>query len=104
MLLAAGLVGLLVALGCSAAVVFPRLHRRAAQRTDDGLYFGELAGWTASALASRLMTMTGTERLDGLSRQLVATSRIAWGKHRLLQASLIVTAPSAVLLTLGALL
>jgi hypothetical protein len=72
----------------SVLVVFPQLRGRATRReySNDVVYFGHLRLWDPQRLAARLAEDSG--ELDGLSRQLVRMSKIAWRKHVWLQWSL----------------
>ncbi|MFC0624745.1 Pycsar system effector family protein [Kribbella deserti] len=79
---------LLAALVLAVAAVLPILHnrKRGAAVPGDYLYFGSLRRTTAAELADRL---THEDAMTGLCAQTITLSRLAWAKHRLLQASLI---------------
>lgn len=79
---------LLAALVLAVAVVLPILRNRhtKAARPGDYLYFGSLRRTTPTELADRL---TSEDAVTGLCAQTITLSRLAWIKHRLLQASLI---------------
>lgn len=87
---------LLAALALAGAAVYPRLTRRAAGHGRDGVYWGEIAlTWTPEALAQHLARQDPAQRLETLTRQLVAVAKVSWRKHRLLQASLLVSLAAA---------
>lgn len=80
---------LFLALGVIAAVmaVIPQIRSR---RTivdwqNNIIYFGHLRHWNPNDLAEKLLNV---DPITMLARQNVAMSKIAWRKHRLLQASL----------------
>ncbi|MFL0358592.1 Pycsar system effector family protein [Curtobacterium flaccumfaciens] len=81
-----GMVMLGVAVVVASLVVAPRIRTRksAAPTSSDFIYFGHLKDWSASDLKNALLTGSP---LEGLSSQLVVVSKIAWRKHRLVQAS-----------------
>jgi hypothetical protein len=88
----------------AAFVVMPRLHSRRARQewADNYIYFGHLRHWKANDLRSKLRTVDREEQLASLSVQLVAGSRIAWRKHRLLQVSMYCIVIGVVLVALAA--
>jgi hypothetical protein len=71
----------------AALVVAPRLNRRQSKRIwrDHFVYFGHLRHWQPKDLKKRLENLDADKELEVLSLQLVATSKIAWFKHSLLQ-------------------
>lgn len=75
----------------AALVVLPRLNRRKTKRhwKDNFVYFGHLRHWDPVKLKARLQQLTEDDELQVLSNQLIATSRIAWYKHGLLQAAMV---------------
>ncbi|MCX4776509.1 Pycsar system effector family protein [Streptomyces sp. NBC_01264] len=80
--------------------VFPRMSGRTARRFSAGdlVYFGHIRHWDPAELALTLRTV---DPLPSLSRQLVAMSRVAWRKHRCVQASLCAAAVGAALLAVS---
>jgi hypothetical protein len=72
-------------------VVFPLLNRRHARAhwRSGIVYFGHLRRWQPDELADHLAALPARGQLDSLSRQLVATSKIAWIKHARLQWSML---------------
>ncbi|MGD9961090.1 Pycsar system effector family protein [Nocardioides sp.] len=93
-----GLAALFVGAACALLVVLPRL--RGAETTtreagDNFIYFGHLRHWDPRDLAKKLEEGA---ILDVLSRQCVTMAGIAWRKHRLVQAAMIVGASGIALL------
>ena len=89
---------LLLAALAAASVVAPRLRASATKKEwrDNYIYFGHLRHWSAPDLAKAL---TKRDLLPVLSRQLVAMSRVAWRKHRRVQASLVLAVIGAALVS-----
>jgi hypothetical protein len=81
-----GIVTLVAAVCFVVLVVRPRLKSRDAARTwrENYIYFGHVHHWSPTKLAERLEM---EDILPVLARQLVATSDVAWKKHRRLQNS-----------------
>ncbi len=71
---------LIAALVLSVAVVRPRLRRGKvkSEAPNNFIYFGHLRHWEPKELQNALLK---EDLLPMLSRQLVATSKIAWQKH-----------------------
>ena len=92
-----------VAVLCAAAAVVPQIRGRLARRNwqDNFIYFGHLRSWTPRNLEEALLDM---ELLPVLTRQLVAMSKIAWIKYRLVQVSLILAVLGALLITVSGVL
>lgn len=84
----AGVLLLVVGVVAAVAAVIPQVRARpmATEWPKNFIFFGHLRHWEPEALAT---TLQETDPLPVLTRQLVATSKIAWNKHRLLQVSLI---------------
>ncbi|MDI2129833.1 Pycsar system effector family protein [Yinghuangia seranimata] len=82
-----GIAMLALAAVLAAAVVFPRMARRelTSASLDDHIYFGHLRTWRDADLRERLRL---GDPMPGLSRQLIAMSRVLWRKHQLVQWSL----------------
>lgn len=82
-----GCLGLAVLL--SAAAVIPQIRGGHATRNwrENFIHFGHLRKWNPEKLAKALKE---TDILPVLARQHVVMSRIAWRKHRLLQASMLI--------------
>lgn len=82
-----GVSALVVALVTVAWVVRPRLRswRLHDEIENNFIYFGHLRKWQPEDLENAL---ANTELLPVLTRQIVAMSKIAWLKHRLLQVSM----------------
>lgn len=104
--LATGVALLAASVLCAALSVLPRgsaSPRGAAQPpgTHDLIFYGHLRTWSPQHLARRLCE---TDLLDGLSRQLVTMSRIAWAKHRYIRTSLVLALPGTALVGLAAVL
>ncbi|QNE21925.1 hypothetical protein F1D05_33435 [Kribbella qitaiheensis] len=81
---------LVLAVLFAVTVVLPILRVRQTRRHAAGnwLYFGAVRHHSATELADRL---TGEDPLRGVCAQTVTLARLAWLKHRLLQASLLAT-------------
>jgi hypothetical protein len=74
------------------AAVWPFTGRVSRLRTGSAsnlIYFGHLRHVPAEELVERLGTLTALDELNMLSQQIVATSRINWRKHRMIQCSLL---------------
>lgn len=84
-------------------VVAPRLNRRQARLAwrDNIVYFGHLRYWNAQDLANKLQSLNADQQINILATQLVATSKIAWRKHRLLQFSMLCLVGGASLVALA---
>lgn len=97
----AGVACLVTALACVALVVRPRLRNSTAAKQGevDYLFFGHAMQQTPQAIRSHL---EAGDMLDVLCRQIVATSRIAWLKHRLLQVSVTLAAGGTALIAAAA--
>jgi hypothetical protein len=98
-----GILFIAVGIAVAGLVVFPRLNRRRA-RVDWPtriIYFGHLRRWQPTELADYLSALSAGAQLDILSRQLVATSKIAWTKHARLQWSMLFAALGTLLVTLA---
>lgn len=98
-----GLVLLAFGILAATAVVFPQLARRKA-RADwkQGLvYFGHLRRWTPADLDAKLEHLTTEQVRTALSAQLITMSKIAWRKHALLQASVLLGIVGAVAFALA---
>lgn len=85
----------------------PRLRlRRALQpaaplnQATDFLYFGHLRSWNEKNLMDRLHSLTADVESAALARHVLALSKIAWRKYRLLQAALAAWSIAATTLTL----
>ncbi|MFC8175239.1 Pycsar system effector family protein [Streptomyces sp. NPDC057325] len=87
----------------SMLVVVPRLRARKvkAEAPSNFIYFGHLMHREADELTTALKK---TDILPVLSRQLIAVSKIAWGKHRHVQLSFAIFGVGAVLVFLAGLL
>jgi hypothetical protein len=72
-------------------VVAPRLNRRLTRSSwrENFVYFGHLRYWEPTDLREKLRSLEVDQELSVLATQLVATSRIAWHKHRLLQGAMV---------------
>lgn len=96
-----------IALGAilAAFVVLPRLGRRKTWKTwkSNLIYFGHLRHWSTSDLQAELLGLTEKREVEMLSNQLVATSQIAWRKHRLLQLSMVTIFIGVIIVMLAAL-
>ena len=80
---------LLVGVACSLLAVIPRLRGRTEtmrEAASNYIYFGHLRHWDPADLAE---TLGKGGLLDVLARQCVNMAKIAWRKHRLVQASMI---------------
>lgn len=75
----------------AAFVVMPRLNSRSARKSWNGnfIYFGHLRYWSQQELEKRLVSLDEPTELAVLSVQLIAASKIAWRKHRLLQVAML---------------
>jgi hypothetical protein len=98
-----GTMVLSVAVLCAAAAVVPQIRGRLARRNwqDNFIYFGHLRSWNPRNLEEALLDM---ELLPVLTRQLVAMSKIAWIKYRLIQVSLVLAVLGALLITVSGVL
>ncbi|MGB6162733.1 MAG: Pycsar system effector family protein [Pseudonocardiaceae bacterium] len=87
-----GLALLFASIFLTGLAVFPQLRRRDSAKSwkNQFVYFGHLRKWEPAALAEALADREQNASLRMLSDQLVAMSRIAWGKHLLVQWSLLV--------------
>jgi hypothetical protein len=97
---------LIASMIAAAGAVLPILGSARRHREERGrnmVYFGHLRLWDESALASRLTRLTPRDEAGMLARQLVAISRLNWRKHRLLQASVVLTVLSLIMITAAAL-
>ncbi len=85
-------------------VVAPRLNRRQARSTwrENLVYFGHLRYWDPRDLADKLRSLNDDQQITILAAQLVATSKIAWRKHRLLQLSMLCLIAGTALVALAA--
>jgi len=79
------LIGLAIVMASLAVVPRIRMRRHLEAKSHDFVYFGQLKNWHPDDLQEALLERSP---LEGLSKQLVVISRIAWRKHRLVQASL----------------
>lgn len=86
----AGFLAVALSVFGAALVVAPRLNRRQSKQAwkQNFLYFGHLRHWKPEELKKRLEVLDGDQELNLLSQQLVATSKIAWFKHSLVQLSI----------------
>jgi hypothetical protein len=86
----AGLALLGLSIFLAGIVVFPQLRRRRLKKTWqlNPIYFGHLRKWQPTELAQELERLSSRERLEMLSRQLVATARVTWIKNNRLQWSM----------------
>ncbi|MEU9608888.1 Pycsar system effector family protein [Streptomyces sp. NPDC048057] len=98
-LLYAGAVLLMLASLFALSAVVPRLPEPV--QPGGLLYFGALRLWDARELPAALR---GADALESLSEQLVAMSRIAWRKHRLVAHSLRISVLGLVCLGVAALI
>jgi Family of unknown function (DUF5706) len=74
------------------AAVWPftgRVRRLRAGSASNLIYFGHLRHVRAEELVERLGNLSALDELHMLSQQIVATSRINWWKHRMIQCSLL---------------
>lgn len=84
-----GAVAVGIAAVLAAAVVYPHLGGRRRARSNDLIYFGHVRSLTEREVESGLLALTAEHEVAMLARQLKAMSTIAWRKHQLLRASLI---------------
>lgn len=89
----------------AALVVMPRLGRIKARKNwqDNFIYFGHLRHWKAKDLKKKLSRLSEEEAISAVSNQLVATSKVAWFKHSLLQVAIILYGIGAGLLGISVL-
>ena len=94
---------LIVSVGSSLWVVFPRLERSRTQRigTRGLIYFGHVRQRQSADISQALAHLTPEQERDQLASQLQATSDVAWRKHSWLQRSLITFAFGAGLLVVA---
>lgn len=93
-----GLAALLIGAACALLVVMPRLRSldiTTKEARNNYIYFGHLRHWGADDLVERLQ---GDTLLDVVARQCVTMAKIAWRKHRLVQASMVAGAAGIALL------
>lgn len=85
-------------------VVTPRLNRRITKDSwsQNYIYFGHLRYWRPADLKEKLRSLDADQELDVLATQLVATSKIAWYKHSLLQSSMVCLAIGVSLVAISA--
>jgi hypothetical protein len=96
----AGTVAALIAALCSGAAVIPRLGKPTIHRRDHKnhlIYFGHLRHWQTEKLRDRLQTLSAEDELTQLSQQLVEMSTRNWTKHRYMQAAMLITLLSSLL-------
>lgn len=88
---------LVLAAGCAMWVVVPRLRMRQVGKEwpNNFIYFGHLKYWDASNLPQKIKE---AEMLPIITRQMVGMSKIAWNKHLLVKASMILASIGGVLL------
>lgn len=99
----AGIACLSAAILCALLVVRPRLRARhlRAEASENFLYFGHLRYWEPDALQRKL---TDQSMLAPLCTNIINASKVAWVKHRCVQASLTLTVPASGFLVAAALL
>jgi Pycsar effector protein len=85
---------------CAAIAVMPRIRSRPSRQAwkENFIYFGHLRYWDASALEKAL---SQEEILPVLTRQLVAMSKIAWTKYRLVQLSMALSIIGTITIVVG---
>ena len=85
-------------------VVTPRLNRRLTKSNwrENYVYFGHLRYWRSADLKEKLRSLDAEQELGMLATQLIATSKIAWYKHSLLQSSMFCLAIGVVLVAISA--
>lgn len=102
-----GLIGvflLVVAIVLVCAAILPATGASRAllrDRATNLIYFGHLRYSRPDELVAALSAMSAEDELWMLSQQLVAMSRLNWWKHRLLQASIVLTALALLALIVG---
>jgi hypothetical protein len=98
-----GAVVLSIAVLCATAAVIPQIRGRLARQAwrTNFIYFGHLRLWNPHDLEEAL---SQSEFLPVLTRQLVAMSKIAWIKYRLVQVSLACAVVGALLVALSGVL
>lgn len=91
-----GIVFLAFAISTAIFAVVPQIRRRPAKETyhDNWVFFGHLQFWKNPE--DLVSAWKYRDVLPVLARQAIFMSRVAWRKHRLLQASLIAATLSAV--------
>ncbi|MCX2749919.1 DUF5706 domain-containing protein [Arthrobacter sp. MI7-26] len=97
----AAIFSLIIAASCAMWVVVPRLRMRHVGKEwpDNFIYFGHLKYWDAAELPRKIRD---TEMLPIITKQMVGMSKIAWMKHLLVKASMILASIRGVcLLTCG---
>jgi pycsar effector protein len=98
---ALGVVLLVSSMAAAAAAILPALgsaRQHRLDRTREWIYFGHVRLWDATELAARLARLSERDEVQALSAQLVRMSRLNWRKHRLLQASVVLTVMSMVVM------
>ncbi len=91
---AAGIAMLVTAMALAATAILPALGSSRQHRADyanEWIYFGHVRLWESTELAARLSRLSELDEVLALSAQLVRMSRLNWRKHRLLQASVLLT-------------
>jgi hypothetical protein len=91
---AAGMMMLVIAMALAATAILPSLgssRRHRADHASEWIYFGHVRLWKPTELAERLSQLSERDEILALSAQLVRVSRLNWRKHRLLQASVLLT-------------
>lgn len=96
----AGTASGVLAVLCSGAAVVPllgkpRIHER--DHEEHLIYFGHLRHWKPDRLVGRLQTLSPDDELTQLSHQLIQMSTRNWAKHRCLQAAMLFTLFSSLL-------
>jgi hypothetical protein len=89
-----GMAMLVTAMALAATAILPVLgssRRHRADYANEWIYFGHVRLWESTELAARLSRLSELDEVLALSAQLVRMSRLNWRKHRLLQASVLLT-------------
>jgi hypothetical protein len=96
-----GIAFLAIAISTAIFAVVPQIRRRPAKKTyrDNWVFFGHLRFWENPE--DLVSAWKYRDVLPVLARQAIFMSRVAWRKHRLLQASLIAATLSAVALVVA---
>jgi hypothetical protein len=99
----AGIALLVCAIALAGAAVFPYLARADARRDwhDGTVYFGHLRHWEPAPLGRALAARTTSRRREALAEELIALAGIAWWKHTMLQASMVLAGVSSMTIAIS---
>lgn len=83
-LIVLGILFLGLAIIFTTLAVIPRLGK-SSKDTSDIIYFGHLKELSASTINDRISSLSESDQLSAVSRQVSVLARLNWSKHRLLR-------------------